>query len=447
MADIRTQESQNKPASPAPAASNDALSVTDRRTGRTYELPIVDGTIRATDLKKIRTGDDDVGLMAYDPAFMNTASCRSSVTYLDGDAGILRYRGYPIEQLAEKCTFLEVAWLLVFGELPTRTQLSAWEQEIRLHTLIHENMKQIIDAFRYDAHPMGILIAVAAGLSTFYKDAGDVKNPQSRRLQTVRLLGKMPTIAAFAYRHSLGQRVTYPDNRFSYTGNFLHMLFDVGGDWHAHPVLEKTLEVLFVLHADHEQNCSTNAMRSVTSSQVDPFCGVAAATAALYGPLHGGANEAVLRMLGEIGSDREGRGLHQVGEGGRAAPDGLRPSRLQELRPARAHHQGVGLPGLRRHRQEPAARHRARAREDRAAGPYFVDRKLYPNVDFYSGLIYQAMGFPTAMFPVLFAIPRTAGWLAQWEEMMRDPENKIARPRQIYGGAPSRDVPPLEARR
>ncbi len=442
MPDARTKESATKP-----LAAADQLTVTDERTGRTYQLPVVDGTIRALDLRRIKANDADVGLMVYDPAFMNTAACRSAVTYLDGDAGILRYRGYPIEQLAEKCTFLEVAWLLIFGELPTRTQLSAWEQEVRLHTLIHENVKQIIDAFRYDAHPMGILISVAAGLSTFYKDAADVKNPQSRRLQTVRLLGKMPTIAAFAYRHSLGQRVTYPDNRLSYTGNFLRMLFDVSGDWHAPPVLEKTLEVLFILHADHEQNCSTNAMRSVTSSQVDPYSGVAAATAALYGPLHGGANEAVLRMLAEIGTVAR-------------VPDFIKSVKAGERRLM-----GFG------HRVYKNYDPRARIIKESAykvfevtgrnplldialelerialQDSYFVDRKLYPNVDFYSGLIYQAMGFPTEMFPVLFAIPRTAGWLAQWEELMRDPETKIARPRQIYCGAELRDVPPLEARR
>jgi citrate synthase len=444
MADTRTQESQPPSAG---RASPDVLKITDSRTGRTYELPIVDGTIRALDLRKIKVDEADFGLMTYDPAFMNTASCRSAVTYLDGDAGILRYRGYPIEQLAEKCTFLEVAWLLHFGELPTRAQLTAWEQEIRLHTLIHENIKQIIDAFRYDAHPMSILISVAAGLSTFYKDSGDVKNPQSRRAQAVRLLGKMPTIAAFAYRHSLGQRVTYPDNRLSYTGNFLRMLFDVGGDWKAHPVLEKTLEVLFILHADHEQNCSTNAMRSVTSSNVDPYSGVAAATAALYGPLHGGANEAVLRMLAEIGS------VSRV------------PEFIKSVKAGERRLMGFG------HRVYKNYDPRARIIKECAykvfdvmgrnplldialelerialQDSYFVDRKLYPNVDFYSGLIYQAMGFPTEMFPVLFAIPRTAGWLAQWEEMMRDPETKIARPRQIYCGAPEREVPPLEARR
>jgi len=442
MADTRTQESQARP-----RASMDQLTITDHRTGKTYELPVVDGAVRALDLRKIKVSDDDFGLMTYDPAFMNTASCRSAVTYLDGDAGILRYRGYPIEQLAEKCTFLEVAWLLIFGELPTRTQLAGWEQEIRLHTLIHENMKQIIDAFRYDAHPMGILISVVAGLSTFYKDASEVKNAQSRRLQTVRLLGKMPTIAAFGYRHSLGQRVTYPDNRFSYTGNFLRMLFDVGGDWHAHPVLEKTLEVLFILHADHEQNCSTNAMRSVTSSQVDPFSGVAAATAALFGPLHGGANEAVLRMLAEIGSTARVPEFIKSVKAGERRLMGFGHRVYKNYDPRARIIKECAYKVFEVTGKNPLLDIALELERIALQDSYFVDRKLYPNVDFYSGLIYQAMGFPTEMFPVLFAIPRTAGWLAQWEEMMRDPETKIARPRQIYCGAAERDVPPLEARR
>jgi len=422
------------------------LTITDDRTGKSYKLPIVDGTIRAIDLRQIKVDDADFGLMAYDPAFMNTASCRSAVTYLDGDAGILRYRGYPIEQLAEKCTFLEVAWLLIFGELPTKVQLEAWEKEIRLHTLLHENVKQIIDAFRYDAHPMGILIGVAAALSTLYKDASDVKGPQARRLQMVRAIGKMPTIAAFAYRHSLGQRVTYPDNRASYTGNFLRMLFDIGGDWEPHPVLEKALEVLFILHADHEQNCSTNAMRAVTSSQVDPFSGVAAATAALYGPLHGGANEAVLRMLNEIGSVAKVADFIKSVKAGERRLMGF-GHRVYKNYDPRARiikewaYKVFDVTG-KNPLLEIALELERIALQDR----YFVDRKLYPNVDFYSGLIYQAMGFPTEMFPVLFAIPRTAGWLAQWEEQARDPETKIARPRQIYCGAPKRDVPPMVGR-
>jgi citrate synthase len=425
----------------------DTLVVTDQRTGKTYELPIVDGAIRAVDLRKIKKDERDFGLMAYDPAFMNTASCRSSVTYLDGDAGILRYRGYPIEQLAEKCSFLEVAWLLLFGELPNSSQLKGWEEEVRHHTLLHENIKQIIDAFRYDAHPMGILISVASALSTFYKDASDVKNPQTRRLQAVRLLGKMPTIAAFAYRHSLGQRVTYPDNRASYTGNFLHMLFDVGGDWLPHPSLEKTLEVLFILHADHEQNCSTNAMRSVTSSQVDPFSGVAAATAALYGPLHGGANEAVLRMLAEIGTTARVPDFVKSVKAGERKLMGFGHRVYKNYDPRARIIKECAYKVFEAMGRNPLLDIALELERIALQDPYFVDRKLYPNVDFYSGLIYQAMGFPTEMFPVLFAIPRTAGWLAQWEEMMRDPENKIARPRQIYCGAAKRDVPSIDARR
>jgi citrate synthase len=422
------------------------LTVTDERTGRSYKLPITDGTIRAIDLRQIRTDDQDFGLMAYDPAFMNTASCRSSVTYLDGDAGILCYRGYPIEQLAEKCSFLETAWLLIFGELPNKAQLDGFEKEVGHHTLIHENVKQIIDAFRYDAHPMGILIGVCAALSTLYKDASDVKSAQSRRLQMVRLIGKMPTIAAFAYRHSLGQRVTYPDNRASYTGNFLKMLFDVGGDWQSHPVLERALEVLFILHADHEQNCSTNAMRAVTSSQVDPFSGVAAATAALYGPLHGGANEAVLRMLSEIGSVAKIPEFIKSVKAGERRLMGFGHRVYKNYDPRARIIKECAYKVFDVTGRNPLLDIALELERIALLDPYFVDRKLYPNVDFYSGLIYQAMGFPTEMFPVLFAIPRTAGWLAQWEEQSRDPETKIARPRQIFCGSAKRDVPPMVGR-
>ncbi|MBM4015397.1 MAG: citrate synthase [Planctomycetes bacterium] len=422
------------------------LTVTDERTGRSYKLPITDGTIRTIDLRQIRVDEQDFGLMAYDPAFMNTASCRSAVTYLDGDAGILRYRGYPIEQLAEKCTYLETAWLLIFGELPNRSQLDGFEKEVGHHTLIHENVKQIIDAFRYDAHPMGILIGVCAALSTLYKDASDVKSAQSRRLQMVRLIGKMPTIAAFAYRHSLGQRVTYPDNRATYTGNFLRMLFDVGGDWQSHPVLERALEILFILHADHEQNCSTNAMRAVTSSQVDPYSGVAAATAALYGPLHGGANEAVLRMLTEIGSVAKVTDFIRSVKSGERRLMGFGHRVYKNYDPRARIIKECAYKVFDVTGKNPLLEIALELERIALQDPYFVDRKLYPNVDFYSGLIYQAMGFPTEMFPVLFAIPRTAGWLSQWEEQMRDPETKIARPRQIYCGAAKRDVPPLVGR-
>ncbi|MSR46709.1 MAG: citrate synthase [Planctomycetes bacterium] len=422
------------------------LSITDERTGKSYKLPIVDGTIRAIDLRQIRVDDHDFGLMAYDPAFMNTASCRSAVTYLDGDAGILRYRGYPIEQLAEKCSFLETAWLLLFGELPNKSQLDAWEKEVGLHTLIHENVKQIIDAYRYDAHPMGILIGVCAALSTLYKDASDVKNAQLRRLQMVRLIGKMPTIAAFAYRHSLGQRVTYPDNRASYTGNFLKMLFDIGGEWQPHPVLARALEVLFILHADHEQNCSTNAMRAVTSSQVDPFSGVAAATAALYGPLHGGANEAVLKMLTEIGSVAKVPDFIKSVKAGERRLMGFGHRVYKNYDPRARIIKECAYKVFDVTGKNPLLEIALELERIALQDAYFVDRKLYPNVDFYSGLIYQAMGFPTEMFPVLFAIPRTAGWLAQWEEQMRDPETKIARPRQIYCGAAKRDVTPMVGR-
>ena len=428
-------------------ADPNRLSVTDQRTGRQYELPIQDGTIRALELRAIKVDDDDFGLMTYDPGFVNTASCRSSVTYIDGDKGILRYRGYPIEQLAERSTHLETAYLLLFGELPNHNELKEWTRDIRVHTLIHENLTKLIDAFRYDAHPMGILISTLAAMSTFYKEASDVSNPEARRRQIVRIISKIPTLAAFAYRHRKGQRFKFPDNRLSYVGNFLAMMFNLSErDYKPSPVMERALDVLFILHADHEQNCSTNGMRSVSSSLVDPYCGLAAATAALYGPLHGGANEQVLRMLKDIGS------VERI------------PEFLKAVRNGERRLMGFG------HRVYKNYDPRARIIKERAhevfaetgrnplldialelekialQDEYFINRKLYPNVDFYSGLIYQAMGFPTAMFPVLFAIPRAVGWLAQWEEMHRDPELRIARPRQIYTGAGEREYVALDQR-
>ncbi len=438
MSDSRTKE--------APP-TQDHVTVTDHRTGREYDLPITDGTINALELRQIKVNEDDFGLMTYDPGFSNTASCRSSVTFIDGEKGILRYRGYPIEQLAEQSNYLETAWLLIFGRLPTATELQEWEAEISRHTLIHENVRHFINAFRYDAHPMVMLISTVASLSTFYKEASDISNPEIRRLQMIRLIAKMPTLAAFAYRHSLGHRYTYPNNQLSYIGNFLTMLFNLNDrDFRPDPVLEQALNLLFILHADHEQNCSTNAMRSVGSSRVDPYCSIAAATAALYGPLHGGANEAVLRMLAEIGSvDKIPAFMKSVKAGERRLMGfGHRVYKNYDPRAKiikEMAHQVFRVTG-KNELLDIALELEKIALQDE----YFVDRKLYPNVDFYSGLIYQAMGFPTTMFPVLFAIPRTCGWLAQWEEMQGDPANRISRPRQIYTGSDEVDYVPLEQR-
>ncbi|HSJ13757.1 MAG TPA: citrate synthase [Longimicrobiales bacterium] len=432
----------------------DTLTIIDNRTGQQYEVPIDHGTypkygafIRAAELKKIKTSEDDFGLLAYDPAFMNTASCRSSVTFIDGDRGILRYRGYPIEDLAEKSTYLEVAYLLLFGELPTQADLDQWTHWITHHTMVNENVKKFIDGFHYNAHPMGMFVSAVAGLSTFYPDSKQVLSEPVRQLQIHRLIAKVPTVAAYTYRHSAGLPYVYPDNDLGYAGNFLNMMFKmVELQYQPDPVLEKALNVLFILHADHEQNCSANAMRSVASSQADPYVSVAAAASALYGPLHGGANEMVLRMLREIGSkDR--------------IPDYIKRVKAGELKLM-----GFG------HRVYKNYDPRARILKQMATevfavtgrnplldialelekisldDDYFVSRKLYPNVDFYSGLIYQAMRFPVDMFPVLFAIPRTAGWLAQWQEMITDPEQKIARPRQIYTGEDTRPYLPIGER-
>jgi citrate synthase len=418
----------------------DTLSITDNRTGKTYELPIQDGTIRAMDLRKIKVTDDEFGMMTYDPAFMNTASCRSAITYIDGDKGILEYRGYPIEQLAEGSDFIETAYLILFGELPTAAQLQEWSEAVTLHTMLHENIKKFLTGFRYDAHPMGMFLSAVGALSTFYPDAKDIFNVQSRRLQTIRLIAKVPSIAAYAFRHTIGRPYVLPDNELSYSGNFLNMLFKMTEPrYKPHPVLERALDVLFILHADHEQNCSTSAMRNIGSSQVDPYSALAGASAALYGPLHGGANEAVLRMLNEIGSkDKIPEFIKKVKAGeGRLMGFGHRVYKSYDPRAkiikrmADLVFEVTGKNPL----LEMALELERIALED----DYFVSRKLYPNVDFYSGLIYQAMGFPTSMFPVLFAIPRTAGWIAQWEEMLTDPDQKIARPRQIYVGARTRD--------
>jgi citrate synthase len=425
----------------------DTLSITDNRTGKSYEIPIVDGTVRALDLRQIKKSNEDFGLMTYDPAFTNTASCRSKITFIDGDRGILHYRGYPIEELADRSTYLEVAYLTLNGELPNKSELAGWVHNIKHHTLLHENIKKLIDGFHHDAHPMGMLLSIVGALSTFYRDSKNIFDSQSRREQTFRLIAKMPTIAAFCYRHSVGLPYAYPDNDLTYTGNFLNMLFKMTElKYQPHPVLERALEVLFILHADHEQNCSTNAMRSVGSSQVDPYAAIAAATAALYGPLHGGANEAVLRMLGQIGS--KGKVLdfiRQVKNGeGRLMGFGHRVYKSYDPRAKiikQVADQVFEILG-RNPLLDIALELERIALEDE----YFVSRKLYPNVDFYSCLIYQSMRLPVAMFPVMFAIPRTSGWIAQWEEMLLDSEQKIARPRQIYQGAQRRSYLPLEQR-
>ena len=427
--------------------TTDSLTVTDNRTGRTYELPITDGTIRAMDIRGIKVDEDDFGLMSYDPAFKNTASTRSTITYIDGDKGILRYRGYPIQQLADNCTFLEVAYLIIAGKLPTQEELDEYEGYIKLHTLVHENTKQLIDGFRYDAHPMGMLISTVAALSTFYPEAKQVDDPDIRRLQMTRLTAKMPTLAAFAFRHAKGYPYAYPDSGLSYAGNFLNMMFRrAEPKFEPDPVLERALDILFILHADHEQNCGTNAMRSVGSSRVDPYSAAAAAAAALYGPLHGGANEAVLRMLREIGDvskvpayvNRVKSGEFRLMGFGHRVYKNYDPRANIIKKIADEVFEVTGRNPL----LDIALELERIALEDE----YFVKRKLYPNVDFYSGIIYQAMGLPVTMFPVLFAIPRTVGWLAQWEELLMDKEQAIARPRQIYLGEDERDYIPIDER-
>ena len=421
---------------------NKVLNLTDGRTDKAYTIPIDQGTIRAMDLRQIKEDADDFGLMTYDPAFMNTASCRSSITYIDGDRGILRYRGYPIEELAEKCTFLEVAYLLLNGELPTEKELNDWNDLVRHHTMIHETTKKFLEGFRYDAHPMGMMVSTVAALSTVYPEARNVLDPENRRLQIVRLIAKMPTIAAYTYRHSLGLPYVYPDNDLRYAANFMNMLWKMlEPKYLANPVLARSLSILFILHADHELNCSTNAMRAVGSSQADPYLATAAAAAALSGPLHGGANEQVLRMLDQIGTkDRIPAYIEQV-KAGKLKLMGF-GHRVYKNYDPRARiikwtaEQVFQVTG-RNPKLDIALELEKIALED----DYFVKRKLYPNVDFYSGIIYQAMGFKPDMFTVLFAIPRTVGWLAHWNELMSDPEQKIARPRQIYTGADVRHLP------
>ncbi len=424
------------------------LTVTDNRTGKSYEIPIEEGgVIRATALREIRTSPGDFGLMSYDPALLNTAACKSRVTLIDGDQGILRYRGYPIEELAENSNYLETAYLIVKGELPDQRHFEAWEHNIKIHTMVHENIKRFMEGFRHDAHPMGMLLGTVGAMSTFYPEAKNIFELESRRLETRRLIGKMPTIAAFAYRHSRGLPYVYPDNDLSYTGNFLAMLFKMTElKYRPNPVLERTLDVLFTLHADHEQNCSTNAMRTVGSAHPDPYAASAAAIAALYGPLHGGANEAAIRMLQEIGSrDRIPAMIKAVKNGERLLQGfGHRVYKNYDPRAKilkKLAYEVFGATGSNPLIDVAIELERIALEDD-----YFIKRKLYPNVDFYSGIIYQAMGFPMTMFPVLFAIPRTAGWLAQWAEMVRDPEQKITRPRQVYTGEPLRHWAPMEQR-
>jgi citrate synthase len=428
--------------------ANNTLSITDNRTGKKYELPIEEGdVIRAADLRQIKVGKDDFGLMSYDPAFTNTASCRSRITFIDGDKGILRYRGYPIEELAEKSNYLEVAYLIVKGELPDSEHYERWENNIKIHTMVHENIKKFMEGYRYDAHPMGMLLGTVGALSTFYPDANDIHDLESRRLQTRRLIGKMPTLAAFAYRHTKGLPYVYPDNDLSYTGNLLSMLFKMTElKYKPDPVLERALDVLFILHADHEQNCSANAMRAVGSSQPDPYACAAAAIAALYGPLHGGANEAAIRMLMEIGSvDKIPAMIRKVKEGERRLM-GFGHRVYKNYDPRAKILKEMAAQVFEVTGRNPLIDIAIELERIALQDDYFISHKLYPNVDFYSGIIYQAMGFPMTMFPVLFAIPRTSGWMAQWAEMVRDTEQKIARPRQVYIGESIRHYTPIASR-
>jgi citrate synthase len=425
----------------------DSLSITDNRTGKSYEIPVEQSTIRALDLRQIKVDDDDFGLMSYDPAFTNTASTRSSITEVDGDKGILLYRGYPIEQLCEQSTYLEVAYLILNGELPTADQLDQWKDQVLHHTFVHENIKELMQAFRYDAHPMGMFVSTVAALSSFYPEASNVDDAENRRYQMTRLIAKVPTIAAFSYRHNRGLPYVYPNNNLSYPGNFLSMMFKMSEpEYQVNPALEQALDILFIMHADHEQNCSTNAMRAIGSSRVDPYSALAGAAAALYGPLHGGANEAVLRMLNLIGEVRNvPTFIERVKEGERRLMGfGHRVYKNYDPRARlikRVAEQVFEVTGRNPLIDIALELERIALQDD-----YFVSRKLYPNVDFYSGIIYQVMGLPVDLFPVLFAIPRTVGWLAQWEEMITDPEQKIARPRQIYTGPAARDYVPLNKR-
>jgi citrate synthase len=429
------------------ATSGNSLTITDSRTGKQYEFPIEDGAIRATELRKIKTSDDDFGLLSYDPAYMATASCRSAITFIDGEKGILQYRGYPIEQLAERSTFIEVAYLLVHGRLPSREELEQWTHEITIHTFVHENIKEFMQGFRYDAHPMGMLLASVGALSTFYPEASAIKDEEVRYMQIVRLIAKMPTLAAFSYRHNRGMPYVYPDNDLSYPGNFLSMIYKMTElKYEPDPRLEHALDVLFILHADHEQNASTSAVRSVGSTQVDPYSAVAAGIAALYGPLHGGANEQVLRMLRRIGSKENVRDFLKGVEEGKERLMGFGHRVYKNYDPRakiiqKATYEVFEVTGT-----NPLLDIALELEKIALEDEYFIERKLYPNVDFYSGIIYEALGMPVEMFPVLFAIGRTAGWIAQWLEMIDDEEQKIARPRQIYTGERDLDYAPIGQR-
>ena len=432
-----------KPGEPTGGMPNETLTVRDDRTGKEYKISIQDGAIKAMDLRQIKVSDKDFGLMTYDPAFQNTASCKSKVTYIDGDAGILRYRGYPIEELAEKKNYLEVAYLVLHGELPSRSQYEEWVQNITYHTMVHENIKKFIDGFHHDAHPMGMLVGTLGALSTFYPDAKSIFDEGSRNLQIYRLIAKIPTLAAFAYRHSQGMPYVYPSNDLSYPANFLSMMYTPSSTtkFEADETLTHALDVLFILHADHEQNCSANAMRSIGSSHADPYSAAAGAAAALYGPLHGGANEEVIRMLAEIGSvEKIPEVIAQVKDGKRLLMGfGHRVYKNYDPRARiikKVAEEVFGITGRNRLLDIALELEKVALSDD-----YFIKRKLYPNVDFYSGIIYQAMKFPSDMFPVLFAIPRMSGWLAQWQEGLLDTEQKIARPRQLYLGYPERHVP------
>jgi len=432
----------------------DTLTIIDNRTGQQYEVPIAHATypeygsyIRAADLKKVKSSPTDFGLLSYDPAFMNTASCRSSVTFIDGDRGILRYRGYPIEELAAKSNFLEVAYLLLWGELPTQTQLDEWTHWVKMHTMVHENIKKFIDGFHHDAHPMGMLVSAMAALSTFYPESKNVLDPAVRKQQIYRLIAKIPTVSAYAYRHSQGLPYVYPDNDLNYVGNFLNMMFKMTEvKYTPDPVLERALNVLFILHADHEQNCSANAMRSVGSSQADPYVSLASAASALYGPLHGGANEMVLRMLRQIGSKDKVADYMKRVKAGEFKLMGFGHRVYKNYDPRAKILKEMAMQVFEVTGKNPLLDMALELERIALEDDYFVSRKLYPNVDFYSGLIYQAMKFPVDMFPVLFAIPRTAGWLAQWQELLEDGEQKIARPRQIYTGEDTRSYVAMQKR-
>jgi citrate synthase len=427
--------------------STDTLTITDNRTGKQYEVAIENETIKATDLRQIKVSDDDFGLMTYDPAFMNTASCKSRIAFIDGDKGILEYRGFPIDQLAEKSNYLEVAYLLLHGELPTESELAEWTWNITHHTFINESIKQVMDGFHYNAHPMGMFISMLGALSTFYPDAKDIFNQEQRWKQVYRLIAKVPTIAAFAYRHRIGMQYAYPDNDLSYEGNFLNMMFKTTElKYKPDPVLERALSVLFILHADHEQNCSTNAMRSIGSAHTDPFSSLAGAAAALYGPLHGGANEMVLRMLSEIGSVKNVPEYIKRVKAGEFRLMGFGHRVYKNYDPRARIIKQVAYEVFEVTGKDPMLDVALELERIALEDEYFVKRRLYPNVDFYSGIIYQAMRFPVDMFPVLFAIPRTSGWLAQWAEMLDDPDQKIARPRQVYLGQRTREYVPMAKR-